>query len=473
MPACKFRRYVALALSGAALIAVGLFLGCSGSNNTTNAPTGTVNTSLSDPPTCGSRFDKVYVTITKVTANVSADAGPNDSGWVTFLDLTSNPKQIDLLSLVSTTCVLTQLGSTSGLRPGNYQQIRLYLLDNSPSSGTPTPSSNACGAAGFNCVLPHGGSPQTLQLSSEVQTGIKIPSSQITSGGLTVSKGQSADLNIDFDSCASVVQEGNGTYRLKPVLHAGEISVNNNSISGKVVDKSGNAIAGALVLLEQPDSSKIDRVQVSGTSASDGTFIFCPLANPSGTTTYDVVVAARTSVVFAATTYNPTIAFNVPVGTNLNNITLVPEATGSLPGTISGQLTSAGSGGAAVADVTLSVLLPLAGGAANQVTIPVFGANSQPPVVATEATPSSGPACPSGTDCFNYSLLVSTSNPQVGTFANGAISYSAAPGTLTYTLEGVASDCTAITPSGGDISAIPQTGEQVSTTLAFTGCTSP
>lgn len=476
----KLTKYVPVALLATTLITLGILLSCGGnSGNSISTPslqtTGTVNTSITDPPTCSFMFDHIYVTITQVTANISADAGPDDGGSVTLVDLTSSPRQIDLLSLISTTCVLTQLGSTSGLQPGKFQQIRLFLLDNNPSSGTPTPTSNACGSTGFNCVVPHAGSPQTLKLSSEAQTGIKIPSSQITNGGLTVTAGQSSDLNIDFDSCASIVQEGNGSFRLKPVLHAGEVSVNNNSISGKVADRSGNPIGGAIVLLEQPDSNKVDRKRFSGMSASDGTFIFCPLPNPGGNATFDVVVAAETFTAgLVPTTYNATVAFNVPVGTNLNNIPLVSEGTPSLPGTISGQVTSAGSGGGTVADITLSVLQQLSGGAATQVTIPVFSAGSQPPVVTTTVTPI-GPACPASTDCFNYSLLVPTSNPQAGIFTNGSINYSPAPGTLTYALEGVAPACTGVAPPDGTISSIAVSGHttSVGTVLTFTGCTPP
>ena len=463
------RRYISPVLAGALLIAVGFASSCQGYHNGgPSGTTGTVNTSISDPPTCSSTYDHIYITVTKVTANISADAGPDDSGWITLVDLTGGPKQIDLLSLASTTCVLTQLGSTSGLKPGNYQQIRFYLLDNSPASGTATPSSNACGSTGFNCVVPRSGSPQILRLSSEVQTGIKIPTSQITRGGLTITAGQSSDLDIGFDSCASIVREGNGKYRLKPVLHAGEISTNNNSISGTIVDQSSRPIGGALVLLEQPDSNKIDRVQVSGLSASDGTFIFCPLSNPAGDTTYDLVVAAQTSSLFVTTTYNTAVVFNVPVGTNVNSVTMIADSSPSAAGAISGQVTTSGSGGAVVADVTLSPLQELSGGSANQVTIPVFGARSQPPVVTTTA-------CPVNSACFSYVLLVPAGTPQVGAFANGSFNLQPVAGSPTYTLEGVAPTCTGVTPAGGTINSIVLTAGSTKSVgpLTFTGCTAP
>lgn len=458
-------------------------MGCGGGTTTSQVmpSTGSVSTSLTDPPTCGAPnggFGHVYVTITRVTAHISANAAPTDSGWVDLVDLRNAPKQLDLLSLASTTCILTQLGSTSGLPTGTYQQIRLYLLDNSPASGVATPSPNNCGSAGFNCVVPSGGSPQTLQLSSESQTGIKIPPGQIANGGLTVKAGQSTNLNINFDACASIVQQGNGAFRLKPTLTAGEVAVNTNSISGTVNDNTSNKpVAGAIVLLEQPDSTNVDRVVRAGVTGSDGSFVFCPL--PSGN--YDVVVAAKTtSATLLTTTYNATVAFKVPLGTALNNIPLVPETTsltGSSPATLTGQVTTAGTGAAVAAMVTLSALQQATptGGPNILVTVPVLALGGQPPSVMTTATPTSGPACPAATDCFNYSLALPASNPQFGTFSSGSITYTApAPGTVTYSLNATAPACTASTPSSGTVGSItvtPGNSTAVSTVLAFTGCT--
>ena len=471
-----------LGLSGIVLT----LISCGGGTTSTPTPaakTGTITTTLSDPPSCAFAFDHVYVTVTKVTANISDTAEESDSGWVTLVDLTSNPKQIDLFNLPgSGGCVLSQtLGSTSGLPPGKYGQIRLYLLANNATSG---PNSNACGSGGFNCVVPSGGSPQILQLSSEAQTGLKIPPGQIAGGGINLTAGQSADLNIDFDACASILRQGTGQYRLKPTLHAGVVSVNNNSLSGKVVDASNSnaPIAGAIVLLEQPDTSDatIDRVVRSTTTAADGSFIFCPITSDNP---FDVVVAAWTTPSLGAdVTYNATVAFNVPVGTDLSNppIPLVPEGTTppTLPATLTGQVTSADSGGALAADVTLSAMQQATptGGTTKQLTIPIFGALMQPPTFTTTDTPNPAlPACPVGTSCFNYSIMVPASNPKVGTFSSGAITYGdPAPAPVNYNLNFVAESCTASTPSPatvGPTAVTPGTTANVSTVVAFTGCT--
>src|SRR2546427_12123710 len=121
--------------------------------------------------------------------------------------------------------------------------------------------------------------PQALQLSSESQTGIKIPSGQIAGGSFTVGSGQTKDLNIDFDACASVVVQGNGQYRLKPVLHAGEVSLQSasSSISGTIIDGSAQPIVGGntVVALAQADGT----VVMDTVPASNGSFVFCPGAD--------------------------------------------------------------------------------------------------------------------------------------------------------------------------------------------------
>jgi hypothetical protein len=99
-------------------------------------------------------------------------------------------------------------------------------------------------------VLGTNNSIHAVALSSESQTGIKIPSGQLAGGKFTINPGESRDLNIDFNACASIVVQGNGQYRPKPVLHAGEVSLNTTAISGKVVDSVTKAsISGGKVVV--------------------------------------------------------------------------------------------------------------------------------------------------------------------------------------------------------------------------------
>jgi hypothetical protein len=181
--------------------------GSSGSNNPGNLPA-TISVSVSDPHTCAGPsgpFSHIYVTITDVQIHASASAGPNDPGWVDLTpNLKNNPQQVDLLAQANNQCFLASLGSTTELQPGSYQQIRIFLADNSVSV-----PSNKCGTSA-NCVMltTDPGTPLPLDLSSESKTGIKIPSGQIAGGQFTIAAGQTEDLNIDFDACASIVSEG-------------------------------------------------------------------------------------------------------------------------------------------------------------------------------------------------------------------------------------------------------------------------
>lgn len=186
---------------------------------------GAVSVMVSDPATCqapNGPFSHAYVTITDVQVNVSSTASATDGSWVDLTpSLSKNPKQVDLLGLANNNCFLASLGDSLQLQAGSYQQIRLILAPN-----TATFTGNACStASAANCVvLTSDSSVHALNLSSEAQTGIKIPSGQIASGAFTIAAGQTKDLDIDFNTCESIVKEGNGQYRLKPVLHAGEVS---------------------------------------------------------------------------------------------------------------------------------------------------------------------------------------------------------------------------------------------------------
>jgi hypothetical protein len=449
-----------------------VLVSCGGGGGGGGASTGTVTTTITDPPTCQSPngpVKNVWGTGTRGRAHISSTADSNADGWVDLVDLRNAPRQIDLLSLASTTCLLTQLGSTSGIPAGKYQQIRLYLLSNSASGGA-APSPNHCGANGSNCVVLENNSIQTLLLSSESQTGIKIPPGQISGGGLTVAAGQTVDLNIEFDACSSIVLLGNGQYRLKPTLHAGEISINTSAISGRVIDKNTSLpIPNAIVLLEtrDPASSGIDRVFTQTLTGSDGTFIFCSL--PQGT--YDVVAGAQTTGI-TGTTYNTTVTLQVPLGRDMGDIPLVPEPGNALPAEIAGQVTTSTGSAATSADIQLSALQSVtAGNITVLVTIPLLAGST--PAIATQSL-----GCTPDNDCAGFTLNVPAGNPQAGVFSvSPPTSYTTQAGGI-YSVEAQAF----IPSSGGlqDCSPSDQTVPNVivasgatstlSQAIAFTGC---
>ncbi len=431
----------------------------------------TVSVKLSDPATCmapNGPYSHVYVTISDVEADTSATASDTDASWV---DLTPNlakaPIQVDLLATPSNGCFLASLGDSLQIQAGDYQQIRL-ILTNSTSLISAT---NACGATA-NCVVVNG-NVDPLQLSSETQTGIKISSGQISSGGFNISAGQTKDLDIDFNTCVSIVQEGNGDYRLKPVLHAGEVSTTSTSINGTVVDSStGKPITGtAMVALEQPDSTGVDRVFMNTLTDASGNFVFCPL--PSGT--FDVVVVAMSS---AGVVYAPSVVTGVATGSAMGNVDITASPVTSVAAaTLQGQVTaqsSASTPAGVVVDVQLSTLEKVS--STLTVTVPLLPTTSQPSAVLTLET-ATGASCASGTDCIGYSVQVSAGTPFVGVFAASGTTLTVSTMPTAYRMDAIAS----MPSSGGTLDCSPSDVTSASVTpvvsvittaptLSFMGC---
>jgi hypothetical protein len=365
--------------------------------------------------------------------------------------------QIDLFSTSQTTCVLAQLGSAQ-LPVGSYQQIRLLLLSNTPSGGMAVPSPNACAGHGFNCVELGDGTFHELSLSSQDETGLKIPPGQVVGGPIQVVAGQSVDLNIDFNACASIVREGNGTFRLKPTLTAGQVSPNDSGISGQIIDSSSKAaIAGpVLVAIERTDASGIDRIFMEAAADPNGNFRFCPL--PVGI--YDIVAVALGPNNLP---YNATAVLNVPNGTSLGTIPLVPETGAPGPAVLEGFVTATTGSLPAQIDVGLAALqtVSLSGGTARQLSIPLETTQATP---ASPSLPSTNPlsivssnACPVGSpmnaNCAEYTLVVPASNPSVAVFSASGLTFAApATGDVLFQV-----DAQAIRPnSGGSAICMPR-----------------
>jgi Domain of unknown function (DUF4382) len=458
----RLRIYIGLLL---AIVALAIFLiSCSGGSKP-----GTVNTSISDPPTCAAPqgpYRHVYVTVNDVLIHQSANASANDAGWIHLAPgLKDNPLQVDLLG-VANQCFLAMLGSAE-IEPGTYQQIRVVLAPNNASV-----NNNKCGNVA-NCLMltsDPSNTPQALQLSSESQTGIKIPSGQIAGGNFTIGSGQTKDLNIDFDACASVVVQGSGQYRLKPVLHAGEVSLQSasSSISGRIIDGStlqpvvgGNTV----VALEQADGT----VVMQAVPASNGSFVFCPVADG----TYNLVAVAIDG---SGNTYAATAITGVKAGDSLGTVPLTPAG---LPASISGQITTSTGTAGSAADLSVSAIQSI--GNSMFITVPL----AQQSAATATLTTAAGASCPPSTDCVSYTLSVPAANPSVGGFNSGGNQTPASPasGEVDYTVGANAfapgsagqADCspsnmqTSVTDTNATLSVTAGT-PATAATLGFTGC---
>lgn len=467
---------VALAL----ILSAFAFLGCSSSKMNTNPTTmGAVNVVVSDPATCSGpqgSISHIFVTITDVQIHASSTAGANDPGWIDLTpNLKQNPMQLDLLGQANNQCFLATLGSTTQIQAGTFQQIRIMLAANNA-----TVSGNKCGSTA-NCVMLNSNpsTPQALMLSSESQTGIKIPAGQLAGGSFTVAAGETKDLDIDINACASIVAEGNGQFRLKPVLHAGEVALTSTSINGKVVDgATQKPVSGGttIVALEQKDASGVDRVIMETLADSTGSFVFCPV--PAGT--FDIVADAVDGTGVA---YGATVITGVPPGNSLGTVPITVQAgENKAVGSITGQATTTtGSAGIAV-DISFSALQSITVNSSTlKVTIPLAALS------ATTVNLSTAPGtCPANTDCVTYTLKVPVANPSVGAFSTSGNQNPAPPSSaaVVYTIDGLAfvqgggntADClpnsdqqTAQTSTNMPLT--PLAGTSVTAqTLAFSGC---
>jgi hypothetical protein len=212
-----------------------------------------------------------------------------------------------------------------------------------------------------------------------------------------------------------------GQYRLKPVLHAGEVSLQSasTSISGTIIDGStlqpvvgGNTI----VALEQADGT----VVMEAVPASNGSFVFCPVADGM----YNLVAVAIDG---SGNPYAATAITGVKTGDSLGTVPLTPARS---PASINGQITTSTGSAGTIADLSVSALQSI--GNSMFITVPL----AQQSAATATLTTAAGASCPASTDCVSYTLSVPAANLSIGGFNSGGNQTPATPASteVDYTL---------------------------------------
>lgn len=145
--------------------------------------TGTMNVKMKDNPI---EFEAVFVDVVRVEVH-HTNASTGFSGWVT---LETEAGIYDLLALQNG--VTATLSNAVELPAGKISQMRLIL--------------------GTNNSVQIEGISFPLSISSQDETGLKF------NLNAEILENQTVEVLFDFDAEQSIVVEGTGTYRLKPVL---------------------------------------------------------------------------------------------------------------------------------------------------------------------------------------------------------------------------------------------------------------
>lgn len=365
-----------------------------------------VSVMISDSAACkapNGSFSHIYVTIRDIQASTNADAAAGDASFVDLTPgLSSTPQQVDLLGQANSKCFLAALSVNQQVAAGNYQQVRIFFA---PDSAASRVANNACGASYSNCLVRTDNSLHDLQLPAASAKGFRLSTTQIVNGSLTMNASEQPAVDLNFDTCSSILATADGGYEFNPVVHAGMIPTTGGSISGMVVSSAtGHPLQGGhvVVALEQRDSSTgVDRILMRTTAGANGSFLLCPV--PQGT--YDVVVIG---VDGSNVSYSAGIETGIQSGQMAGKIPLVP---GSAQGLLQGMITTQ-SGGLAAAGIPVAVqadaLQKLPDG--QTITVPLLP--NQNPYNAALLTVA-GSTCPVGTDCGTFSMQLPANAPNV------------------------------------------------------------
>ena len=228
----------------ALLFAVGL-IGC---NNTcftfsSNPPSGAIGIKASDlkppctltrvngatrlkmqtVPQCSScpesfRIEHIFVTIRSIEAHSNSIAGDDSLDWQELApQLAMEPLQVDLVRGRTDQRTMELLGESVALPAGAYHQVRVRFVPNPLGTNDRLLERNACGSAGFNCVVMADGTVQPFQFDT-TSPELRITSDKIEGGSLLIFPDTDNDLLIELRPVWKWFSSANQGLRLLPAL---------------------------------------------------------------------------------------------------------------------------------------------------------------------------------------------------------------------------------------------------------------
>lgn len=179
--------------------------------------TGAISVSLSSIPYRASGFNSsisspqaiqhIFVTLRGVQARENMDAAEGSSGWQELVpDLIVHPIQLDLLTLSEDrfrSDLLTDAMAPTIVPANEYRQIRFLFLPAELSPTDALPEGNACGNAGWNCIILKDGSAWALAFGANESEIRFVPINRAQSFFRVLPDGLTS-LSLQFDPASLV-----------------------------------------------------------------------------------------------------------------------------------------------------------------------------------------------------------------------------------------------------------------------------
>jgi hypothetical protein len=252
----------------AALGLAALMAGCGGGGGSASG-SGQLSVLMGDAPLSLTGVSAVNVTISKVEvhggSSVDATGTGTDSSWKTVWQ---GSQTFNLLALanVKDMTTLPHIVDRGSLPAGHYNQLRMIV-----SSG--------------NIVV--NGTPQPLVIPSGGNTGLKALPFDVASRQDTV-------LFLDFDLSQSVNLQGDGTYKLQPVIRLAPVTLT-ASVTGKIVNASGAPLAAQVDVKDASGTVVATSLTTVAATTSPNDGVFAVHGLPSGSYTLEVSATGYTT----------------------------------------------------------------------------------------------------------------------------------------------------------------------------------
>lgn len=187
---------------------------------------------LLSPPASPRKVQHIFVTIRGIEAHPSMVTGEDSADRQELApELAAHPMQLDLLAVNGDFRSLGLPASESvpaTVPADEYRLLRLRLVPLHPSPDDSLPESNACGNAGWNCMVFANGSVQPLGFGGGAAE-FPITLENGTNDVFRVLPDEVVPLSIEFDAASSVFFTVNAEVRFAPVFRA--ISRNSSAVA--------------------------------------------------------------------------------------------------------------------------------------------------------------------------------------------------------------------------------------------------